>query len=68
MKGAVERRVYPPYISCQTTYSEEVRKTGEPVKVKLVIKGAKDRDYWSFPCTAFEYSSGQQRLCPTVCR
>ena len=58
MLGAVQRRVYPPYISCQTAYSEEVRKTGEPVYVDLVIKGAKDRDHWSFPCTAYEYNSG----------
>ena len=54
MEGAVKRRVYPPFLSCQTTYSKEVKKTGEPTKAVLAIEGAKDTVI-KFHCTAYQY-------------
>ena len=54
MGRAVMNRSYPPFLSCQTTYSKEVKRTGRPTTVNLVIRGAKDGADLIFPCTAYE--------------
>ena len=56
LEGAVRRRAYPPFISCQTTYSKKLKKSGEPTKVTLVIEGAKDKSMF-FLCPAYKYKN-----------
>ena len=56
MEGAVRRRAYPPFISCKTTYSKKLKKSGEPTEVSLVIEGAKEKSM-EFLCPAYKYKS-----------
>ena len=61
MEKAVKSAAYPPFISCQTTYSKEVRRTGVPTKVVLQIEGVKDKAM-PFLCTAYEYRSESEYI------
>ena len=52
LETAVNRRGYPPAITCVVTYQEELRIKGNPVFVVLDLLGAENK--LSFMCKAYE--------------
>ena len=56
LKKAVNRRNYPPSITCLVTYREELRRTGKPVWVILELLGAETE--LTFACKAYENLNG----------
>ena len=58
LKVAVLNRGYPPSITFAVTYKEELRRTGRPVWVCLILTGAGKE--LTFTCKAYEEEDRQQ--------